>query len=1140
MNKKFSTLLVGALLASSVGAFAQDGTTPTTTAKFTTSAFSGNDAELSVARYYALKDADNAYIGVQPSTDGGTFQFKSLVDTELDNLAMVDSFLWKITTVTVDGGFTRFSLENKATGVIFSFNKSNAVLGSAAATAASKTIGGVAQWKWLDSRFGTDLSETDKTFTVDYANGDSVMAVKKASDGVLYVAKDHKKNAASLSNFTVSVVEPGSWVMSAVDLNTKGDDVKYMQLTFDGSAATVANNPFADKYQVQTIATKSDAKNFELKVNNNDGKTTTGAPDTDWLLLNKIGTDGKVSNKFAHVDTSYFKSKGETYKTYNPIKVSSNAKLVETGKDILGENLPMDAFRFKFTKDLMTDSIKIESQGSFIELKEANTTAAWLKTGEVTFWSMHTTSAKLYNTLDADKATDAKDNTKYTVLSHCTLEGETSKVVTFYTDDKGKAEDNYVNLYAKADGISDDFMSIPAGVYKIKNVKTDEYLGVHIYTTDSVAAWTGKAAIDNMEFDHIPAFQWVVYKTDLSSDERKVVSPVFIANREFVKDGKGTTINTFNAYQLRKGENYDPHKLIGMFNGVEVEFEPVAAASVSNKYLGYKNFTNAELEFNGYNFNYWHPYAQDRYLNVNKTDSILNVLTTGAGRFTIEGATEAAYGYTPSAAAKAQITGLTQLYRRAYTVSLDDKAIYQNVEGQFVVTNKSAEKDVKASFYFKENNEFEKAGEPVCYYALIAQNINTKAGVRQNDDKALLLSEVLTEISTATFDIQEANQPLYRRFNTKLEGVEDGKDAPVYVKFKESYVNDYLMDETNENFKRKGMSYLGIGNANIAEAGLSFYVRPFNIGKSDRYDIKPQYLIYVSDKAVTELDTIPCDATNHTHMDINGNETTDPKKCSHATINKSEFNRYKLLVSFADSAKNETSNVVSNEQLYKFGKYTRVGFVDAVEKDSVIYILGNEFATVADEDLKLADIKKALEAEKISSIDMKAQVKNDDHHNYTWSFRYTDPANVDLEDPIEEERSFLIESNNYDGKKIAPKNAAWLKNQNNCLVLTDNVSDFDDAKVGDDSSLIFNLYEGSKDDMATENEEISTSTVSVSAVNGGVVVKGAEGKTVVITNVLGQTVANTVITSNEATIAAPAGVVVVAVEGEAAVKAIVK
>ena len=48
------------------------------------------------------------------------------------------------------------------------------------------------------------------------------------------------------------------------------------------------------------------------------------------------------------------------------------------------------------------------------------------------------------------------------------------------------------------------------------------------------------------------------------------------------------------------------------------------------------------------------------------------------------------------------------------------------------------------------------------------------------------------------------------------------------------------------------------------------------------------------------------------------------------------------------------------------------------------------------------------------------------------------------------------------------------------------------------------------------------------------------GKKVVVSNILGQVVANTVITSDNATIAAPAGVVVVAVEGEAAVKAIVK
>ena len=68
----------------------------------------------------------------------------------------------------------------------------------------------------------------------------------------------------------------------------------------------------------------------------------------------------------------------------------------------------------------------------------------------------------------------------------------------------------------------------------------------------------------------------------------------------------------------------------------------------------------------------------------------------------------------------------------------------------------------------------------------------------------------------------------------------------------------------------------------------------------------------------------------------------------------------------------------------------------------------------------------------------------------------------------------------------------------------------------------------------------SVSTVKVVATEGGVQIVGAQGKNVVITNVLGQTIANTVVSSDAATIAAPAGVVIVAVEGEAAVKAIVK
>ena len=92
-----------------------------------------------------------------------------------------------------------------------------------------------------------------------------------------------------------------------------------------------------------------------------------------------------------------------------------------------------------------------------------------------------------------------------------------------------------------------------------------------------------------------------------------------------------------------------------------------------------------------------------------------------------------------------------------------------------------------------------------------------------------------------------------------------------------------------------------------------------------------------------------------------------------------------------------------------------------------------------------------------------------------------------------------------------------------------------------EDAVVVNVLEVSADDViATDNETIATSEVAVIAGEGQVTIANAAGKKVVISNILGQVVANTVIASDNAVIAAPQGVVVVAVEGEEAVKAIVK
>ena len=66
----------------------------------------------------------------------------------------------------------------------------------------------------------------------------------------------------------------------------------------------------------------------------------------------------------------------------------------------------------------------------------------------------------------------------------------------------------------------------------------------------------------------------------------------------------------------------------------------------------------------------------------------------------------------------------------------------------------------------------------------------------------------------------------------------------------------------------------------------------------------------------------------------------------------------------------------------------------------------------------------------------------------------------------------------------------------------------------------------------TSNESVSTSEVKVVAQDGAVVVKNAAGKNVVVSTIVGQVVVNEVLTSDNATINVPAGIVVVAVEGE--------
>ena len=215
-------------------------------------------------------------------------------------------------------------------------------------------------------------------------------------------------------------------------------------------------------------------------------------------------------------------------------------------------------------------------------------------------------------------------------------------------------------------------------------------------------------------------------------------------------------------------------------------------------------------------------------------------------------------------------------------------------------------------------------------------------------------------------------------------------------------------------------------------------------------------------------------------------EEHQSETCEHA-IDVNAWTEGRFLVNLVDSAKawdNAHVHQVGNPYKNTEGYY-KLGFVQATHRNDSLIV-----------------------------NDKRQFIGNNDNHISKFQFRYVDT----------EDQSFVIETS-VDGTQTP----GYLKWMNGVVVVIDNIKNADVYNMNEDESRT-----------PTANDAIEAEGVSVIAGNGFVTVKGAEGKNVVITNVLGQQVANTVVSSSEATIAVPAGVVVVAVEGEAAVKAIVK
>ena len=393
----------------------------------------------------------------------------------------------------------------------------------------------------------------------------------------------------------------------------------------------------------------------------------------------------------------------------------------------------------------------------------------------------------------------------------------------------------------------------------------------------------------------------------------------------------------------------------------------------------------------------------------------------------------------------------------------------------------------------------------------------------------------LCETTTDAFALVPAARNLYRTLDAAY--VNNAKKV-IDLTTVDYQGNESLYEDSGSKLAMANkLNYLAAENLGNQTKREGFYVD--KVAKSSAY--MPQYLLAVA------ADSVPA-----YKYCVDGIHGINPG-CGHE-VETPGYVEGRFLVNFNDSIKEALiDKLTKRADAFKSDNFVRLGFVEGIHRGDSLYIL---------KDTTLASIKKADKTGKLYVDPMFFNKANEGkkynvvkldgkHNNAAFSFREVGDGN------------FLIESNDLNNNAMIGSfgAGAWIKLHNNVPVLTQYTNHNGDHNTGDSTdawrkfsdatttgtfgeainqAARFTMAAVDKDANATANETIATSDVTVSATNGAVVVKGAAGKAVVVTNILGQTLANAVISSDNASISVPAGIVVVAVEGEEAVKVVVK
>ena len=418
--------------------------------------------------------------------------------------------------------------------------------------------------------------------------------------------------------------------------------------------------------------------------------------------------------------------------------------------------------------------------------------------------------------------------------------------------------------------------------------------------------------------------------------------------------------------------------------------------------------------------------------------------------------------------------------------------------------------------YDKTNQIFILSKDAKQYQSLVFKNkaegiynlVQSLATAAENDTKQNYLNEIFDEFCKAkklygahnTAELKQADKAYAYVANDLfiIEKVEAGQHVSGIegqnIKIMRNADNNYVLYETGslletENEVLEG--FLGIQNfldPKYSEKNAAMYVD--SAAGKDTW--RPEYMLVLNPKFVEAGKWCP----------IHGDDPSCPDGHKEDTPAYIE-GRY--LVNLVDSAANRADCVFQN---YSGDNYYRLGFVQAKHIGDTLAI-----ASTGDSlNLTGNDFAKMNVAE--------------------FAFHYTD-GNRDAFTIETAYKADVADANDVlEGRaenvgELMGSTKGYVKFHNGIPVVTKEASEAE----------VFVLAE--TEEAPTANEAIEATGVQVIGGQGAVTVQGAAGKVITVANILGQTIANQVAASDNVTITAPAGVVVVAVEGEAT-KVVVK